>query len=330
MKTIKNQKLKIMKKLKVFAVLGILMFGMSSCVYSLFPIYTQDTLVFLPELVGKWQDPEESDNYIEFVQSNVKDEGLKVTGTDASFKMNDDSDGKPETYNYTMAGDGWSIKSDDPISVDIDGEEVTDPVRVRAHYDKIFGSMQTEASEGASKMVNDNIVQKIDSATKNGQNLGEDLDKLAKSLNKLGNSLKKWDLDFKGTTYVSTEESYKMIVVEGEERTAYQAHLAQIGEDYFLDIYPLPEYTNDVFDGNMFPVHTFFKLSVDEEEMRMTMFDLEKLNELFESNLIRLRHEYVNGNVLITAQPKEIQKFLDKYSDDENVFDGEAIYSKID
>lgn len=180
-----------MKKLKVFAVLGILMFGMSSCVYSLFPIYTQDTLVFLPELVGKWQDPEESDNYIEFVQSNVKDEGLKVTGTDASFKMNDDSDGKPETYNYTMAGDGWSIKSDDPISVDIDGEEVTDPVRVRAHYDKIFGSMQTEASEGASKMVNDNIVQKIDSATKNGQNLGEDLDKLAKSLNKLGNSLKK-------------------------------------------------------------------------------------------------------------------------------------------
>lgn len=137
-------------------------------------------------------------------------------------------------------------------------------------------------------------------------------------------------MDFKGTTYVSTEESYKMIVVEGEERTAYQAHLAQIGEDYFLDIYPLPEYTNDVFDGNMFPVHTFFKLSVDEEEMRMTMFDLEKLNELFESNLIRLRHEYVNGNVLITAQPKEIQKFLDKYSDDENVFDGEAIYSKID
>ncbi len=53
-----------MKKLKVFLVLGVLMFGMSSCVYSLFPIYTEDTLVFLPELVGKWQT--EANDYVIF------------------------------------------------------------------------------------------------------------------------------------------------------------------------------------------------------------------------------------------------------------------------
>jgi len=49
MKTTKTQN--IMKsKLKVLSVFGLLIIGMSSCVYSLFPIYTEDTLVYLPEL----------------------------------------------------------------------------------------------------------------------------------------------------------------------------------------------------------------------------------------------------------------------------------------
>ena len=60
----------------------------------------------------------------------------------------------------------------------------------------------------------------------------------------------------------------------------------------------------------------------------MIHFDLEKLNDLFESNLIRLRHENVDGTILITAQPKELQKFFDTYADDESVFDTRETYSR--
>ena len=327
-----------MKKLKVFLVLGVLMFGMSSCVYSLFPIYTEDTLVFLPELIGKWQtNPDAPEDYIEFKKVTEEDEGITVAGTDAAIQMNDDTDGDPETYNYFMSGPGWSIKSDSPITVEVDGEEISNPAEVKMYYDAMFGEMQTDVSTKTGEMINEKLAQAIDSINNGKSNLNEKLEKLGEGLNKLGKSLSKLDkalnkidADFKGTGYVSTEDSYKMIVRENGEETPYLAHLVQIGEDYFLDVYPLPEYTSDMFGGNLFPVHTFFKLSVEKKELKLTMFDLEKLNELFESNLVRLRHEYVNGSVLITAQPKEIQKFLDKYSDDETVFESEEVYAKID
>lgn len=205
-----------------------------------------------------------------------------------------------------------------------------------AYYDAEFGDIQTEASE-ASKRINEKLAQATDSL-KNGNSelgnkldkFGEGMEKLSKGLGKLGEAVKKVEAEIKGKAYVSTDDTYKMEVVDGEERMVYQAHLAQIGEDYFLDVYPLAEYSNEVFTNNLFPVHSFFKVEVEAGQLKLTSFDLEKLNELFESNLIRLRHEYVDGNVLITAQPKEIQKFLDKYSDDETVFEEETVYARID
>ena len=328
-----------MKKFKVFALMCLLMFGMSSCVYSLFPIYTQETLVFLPELVGKWQtNPDDADDYIEFIpmseklkilSKKQKEMGLVAEAKVSNLEINQDTDGDKKTYKYTMAGDGWSIKSDTIITVDIDGEEVADPAQVRAYYDDLFGDMQEEVSK--KPILDSSAIEGLGSMIKGAEEtFADDIGDLVKGLQKLGQGLKKATADFKGTTYVSTEEFYKMVVQDEEDRMAYQAHLAQIGEDYFLDIYPLPEYTNDVFSDNLFPVHTFFKVNIENGQLNLTMFDLEKLNELFESNLIRLRHEYVNGNVLITAQPKEIQKFLDKYSDDESVFETTEIYSRID
>jgi len=71
------------------------------------------------------------------------------------------------------------------------------------------------------------------------------------------------------------------------------------------------------------------KMDMKDGKLNLTMFDLEKLNKLFDSNLIRLRHENVDGTVLITAQPKEIQKFLEKYADDESVFESIETYARV-
>ena len=62
-----------MKKLKVIIAFAVVMLIMNSCVYSLFPIYTEDTLVFLPELVGKWQsEPNNDEDFIEFIPMSEK------------------------------------------------------------------------------------------------------------------------------------------------------------------------------------------------------------------------------------------------------------------
>lgn len=317
-----------MKRLKVTIAFAAIVLIMNSCVYSLFPIYTEDTLVYLPELVGKWQnDPNDNENYIEFIPINdEKKQGTVYADPNSDFKlkMNYDSDGDPDTYNYIIQGDNWSIKSDDPITVERSGQTISDPDLVKSHYDSVFGGIEMQAKEGLTRKTTE-----LDSAANaEGSSFGKALNDLGKGLSQLGDALKESTDKFKGTAYVSQEESYKMVVMTDGERLPYQAHVVEIGEDYFLDLYPLPEYSDNTFSSNLFPVHTFMKMNIEDGQLKLTQFDLEKLNELFESNLVRLRHEYVDGNVVITAQPTEIQKFLDRYSTDETVFDGVEVYRK--
>lgn len=289
--SMKSQKLKIMKKLKLFAAFSALVFLMSSCVYSLFPIYTDDTLVYLPELVGKWMmNPDEPDDYIEFIPM--------------ADSAEEDSDAEPvETYTDSIVTADWTVRYNAADGMMVNRKMVYDKDSIRTYYEKILtpDKEKKPKSDKAFEALGDAAQKAIDASSK-----------------------------FEGAAYITREESYKMVVIEGDERYVYQAHVAKIGSDLFLDLYPLPEYSEEVFGTNLFPVHTFMKLNLESGKLELTQFDLEKLNKLFESNLVRLRHEMVDGTVLITAQPKEIQKFLDKYASDESVFEGKEVYSKVE
>ncbi len=282
------------KKFKVLAAFSLLMFCMSSCVYSLFPIYTEDTLVFLPELVGKWQNGYDQDDYILF-------EKLKEEEVD-NIEVRDE---EPSTYIDSLSGNGWSIKSGDSISVVVNGKKITDRDQIIAYYDTLIG-------EG----------KKTNEFERGLKNFGNGLEKLS-------NAISKAEKRIEGTAYVTKEESYKMIVMDDGKRLVYIVHVVSIGKDYFLDLYPMLDYSDAGFGQNLFPVHTFMKMDITDGKLNLTMFDLEKLNKLFESNLIRLRHENVDGTILITAQPREIQKFLKKYADDESVYESIEKYSRV-
>lgn len=43
-----------------------------------------------------------------------------------------------------------------------------------------------------------------------------------------------------------------------------------------------------------------------------------------EEEKIRIKHEKNNTNILLTAQPKELQKFVAKYANDKNAFEKES------
>lgn len=283
------------RKIKVLLAFSLLMVCMSSCVvYSLFPIYTADTLVYLPELEGTWQSGNDEDDYITFERMDEEEE--------ENITVKEDEEGD---YIDSLRGNGWSIKSGDTISITRNGVRITDREAIIAHYDTLIG-------EGKEK-----------------NHLEKSLRPLGEGIKKLSEGLKKVETEFQGTAYVTKDESYKMTVVDDDERFVYLTHVVKIGKYYFLDLYPLPEYSSAGFGENLFPVHTFMKMDVTSEKLDLTLFDLEKLSDLFKSNLVRLRHENVDGTILITAQPKEIQKFLERYSDDESVFESVDSYSKI-
>ncbi|WP_425390455.1 hypothetical protein [Ekhidna sp.] len=279
-----------MKKRSI-VLLGILAIVLNSCVYSLFPIYTEDTIVFKEELLGRWSlQGDKAENYIDFRRIDEESEEEK-------------EDNSKYVYSIEIQ-DGFTMSSNEPLFIMEDGKKIY-------NEDSIKLIMKRRLTQVREKNEGDEMTSETSKSNKPEKDNS--------------NSIK----EFTGTISVYEEKGYRMTVMEDGKAFEYTAHLARIGEDIFLDIYPETEFSSNLLTNNYFPVHTFFKLAVENNKLTITSFDLEKLNKLFESNLIRIRHENVEGSVLITAQPEEMQKFFDKYADDENVFDEPNTYNRV-
>ncbi|MGW8122427.1 hypothetical protein ACV07N_07180 [Roseivirga echinicomitans] len=286
------------KKTKIFATLLLLCFFLSSCVYSLFPIYTDDTLVYLPEIVGKWQSSSDAEDYI-IISDGTTDEGSVTV---------DESDANPTKENgLKITKPSFKVTVSDEDYIIMDGDTIRDKSVLEAYYEQQFDSLIS------SKKMKNNI-----------KKLGKNLSELGEKLNGIAKPNKP-----KSRTFA--EKSYLMTVVDDGNPIHYEIHLVKIGNDLFMDLAATDsDYSDAAFESMVwFPVHTFMKVDMKENKLKLTQFDLDKLNKIFKSNLIRLRHENVDGTILITAQPKELQKFLAKYSEDESVFAGPETYTRV-
>ncbi len=279
-------------KAKSIAALAILMMCMSSCVYSLFPIYTEDTLVYLPDLVGKWQVGDNPDDYLIFEPGFNVDATIKV-GQPNKEAVKASAPKITKNFSIEFDGDEYIIE---------EGDTIRDPEKIKAYYEKeLEGTFQELGEKLAETM--EGVAKAITSIARPGYKLG----------------------------YSSDDQSYTMIAMHNGEKIKYNVHLAQIGEDIFMDLYPTDsEMSNKAFESMVwFPVHMFMKMELKDDRLILTHFDLDKMNKLFDSNLIRIGHEKIDGTVLITAKSEEIQKFFDKYSNDESVFDSSEEYKRI-
>ena len=281
-------------KLKSIVALAILMVCMSSCVYSLFPIYTKDTLVYLPELEGKWQLGDDPDQYVVFKPSIKIDGTIKMTSSDSVVLENGNVVVVTQSMTLGVGGDSFVL---------VEGDTIRDMQELRELYagKSKVGEKNTRVAQAAEKMLEDIREAAIEAARPTGNILTQD------------------------------EMAYRMMYVNGDEEYHYEAHLAKIGEDIFLDLYATEDkFSDSAFGSNVwFPVHTFMKLDLENDQLKIAEFDLDKMNKLFDSNLIRMSHENVDGTILITARPEEIQKFLKKYSRDESVYEGEETYTRV-
>ena len=102
----------------------------------------------------------------------------------------------------------------------------------------------------------------------------------------------------------------------------FSVHVVKLGENYFLDFY-LEKFDDNLFLQNfhIIPVHTFAKLKVEKNKLEIQWFDQEWLEDLLKKNRIRIHHENNGDFILLTAKPAELQKFVNKYADDEKAFE---------
>ncbi len=71
---------------------------------------------------------------------------------------------------------------------------------------------------------------------------------------------------------------------------------------------------------HLFPVHTFAKVNIKQNNNIIEQFDINFLEELIEQNKIKISHEKSGQNIILTASTGELQKFVVKYASDEDAF----------
>lgn len=118
------------------------------------------------------------------------------------------------------------------------------------------------------------------------------------------------------------EQEYEMRVLDGKEGR-FEAHLIKLEDMMFLDIFPddeMLEEMQDFYKFHILPVHTFMKVEQIDPNLQLRMMNPEKVSDMLKDDPNLLKHEFVDDSIVLTASTKELQEFVTKYANTEDVF----------
>lgn len=136
--------------------------------------------------------------------------------------------------------------------------------------------------------------------------------------------------------------SYRLVYTANNQPAILEAYLVKLDGQYYMDFYPVSVAANKdaIFNKgffgelekngfyfmHFFPVHTFAKVNVQGNQMGIRLFNPDFLDDLFEQRKVRIRHETgKDGNTLLTAPTRDLQKFIIKYGNEQKAFDEDAL-----
>ena len=108
----------------------------------------------------------------------------------------------------------------------------------------------------------------------------------------------------------SGDSEYKLISVDGNERSSFDAHLVKLGDKLFLDV---------ASDSSVncptlcMPVHMFWLVSQTQPTLRLRDFNEKWLEEYVKNNPTVIKHEIVDKDVVLTASTKQLQSFIRRH-----------------
>ena len=118
-------------------------------------------------------------------------------------------------------------------------------------------------------------------------------------------------------------KTYRMSVGEGEEPATFEVHLVKLGDNMFLDFFPdPPEEWVGAYAGHVVPVHSFWRMWLEGDELRIAWLNIEWLDEQIEQGKVAVKHEREEEAtaLLLTADTKDLQQFLLEHADDPEAF----------
>lgn len=119
----------------------------------------------------------------------------------------------------------------------------------------------------------------------------------------------------------SGEKAYELVYTEKGTPAKFSARLGRLGKSLFLDLIPqMPDIRNDLQQAHLLPTHTFSKVWMEGDTLRLAMLDHDWLKRMIDSRKLKIGHERLGNQVVLTAPTKKLQEFVAKYSEDGKAF----------
>lgn len=117
------------------------------------------------------------------------------------------------------------------------------------------------------------------------------------------------------------EKSYELIYTEKNSPAKFKAHLVKLGKYQFLDLAPKePGIDNSFFAAHLIPVHTFSRIWIAEDSLRLSVLDNGWLKKMIDSKKISIAHQRQGDGIILTASTRELQKLVVAYADNPKAF----------
>ena len=98
-------------------------------------------------------------------------------------------------------------------------------------------------------------------------------------------------------------------------------NLTNINGNIYMDFHPHQDFKKPSrFDTNFIPAHTFAKVEFKNNALRIMQFDSDYIEELIKNKRVRLKHEIINDQIILTASTNDLRAFIHKYGNDEKLF----------
>jgi hypothetical protein len=125
------------------------------------------------------------------------------------------------------------------------------------------------------------------------------------------------------------KNTYLLTYTENGEARKMQVNMTRLDDNLFLDIFPDDlNLKNGFFEDQYLPVHTYAKITITRDRVELYFLNTDLLNDLLEQNTIRIKYESLQNYKVITASTEDLQKFIKKYADRQELFQKPVVLTK--
>ena len=122
------------------------------------------------------------------------------------------------------------------------------------------------------------------------------------------------------------KNKYECTITSDSIANNFEAHLVQLGKYRFIDLYPkdLDEKQNAMnlyYRLHMIPVHSFSKVWIKEDQLYVSVLNLDWMKKQIEQKKIKIPYHESDGVIVLTGPTKELQQFVLKYAADTVAFE---------